>query len=477
MLDGGLRVFAAEALFPVTALITAAFLARRLGRDGYGLLTLSVTLVSVVQWTISDLFASATVHHVSQARDWVPVGRAVLRAHFIIALVCGIAVALFAGPIATLLGQPSLEPYLRLLAIDIPLYGFVLPHRFVLTGLGRYSGQAAAMACRWLARLSFIVLFVQAGLSIYGAILGLIAATLVEIVVARRYVRVPLLGRSQFRIQAMSPTIAPLFVFSVLMRAFAYSDIIVLTILGATIGQVGVYAAAANLAIPISLIGGVVSPILLSGLSASVASGDRSGAQQMARQSLRIALLLLPFVGLVCGAAPELVLVLFGPEFADAAVLFVVLAAAAVLRILVHCASVILTAAKKPAWCIPIAMLILLAALLGHIVLIPRLGAEGAALSTLIASGCAAAFALAAIHRVWRVAPPMMSLLRCGLLGAAGYALPQLIPIQGAWVVLQLSLTAPILLLLLFASREFSQDEVVILRSLIRLSPDIERNS
>ena len=83
MLDGTIRVFLAEALFPVTALITAAFLTRRLGPGGYGLLILTATLVGWVELVINSMFSRATIKFVSEAKDWRPIGTALLHRHVV----------------------------------------------------------------------------------------------------------------------------------------------------------------------------------------------------------------------------------------------------------------------------------------------------------------------------------------------------------------------------------------------------------
>jgi len=46
MLDGTIRVFLAEVLFLPSGLLTAAFLNRRLGPEGYGMFTKATTLVA-----------------------------------------------------------------------------------------------------------------------------------------------------------------------------------------------------------------------------------------------------------------------------------------------------------------------------------------------------------------------------------------------------------------------------------------------
>ena len=79
MLEGSIRNFLAEALFPLTALVTAAFLTRRLGPDGYGLLVLAVTLVVLIEWSLNSIFSRATIKHVGEAKDWHGLSRFRLR--------------------------------------------------------------------------------------------------------------------------------------------------------------------------------------------------------------------------------------------------------------------------------------------------------------------------------------------------------------------------------------------------------------
>ena len=78
MVNGTVRVFLAEAVFPLTGLITAAFLTRRLGPAGYGLFTLVATVVTWVEGSLVTVFARATFKFVAEAEDWRPIGTAVV---------------------------------------------------------------------------------------------------------------------------------------------------------------------------------------------------------------------------------------------------------------------------------------------------------------------------------------------------------------------------------------------------------------
>src|SRR6187549_291420 len=69
-IDGTILVFLSEALLLPTGLVTAAYLTRRLGSAEYGLLALTVTLVTWLEWTIASLFSRATIKLVGETADW-----------------------------------------------------------------------------------------------------------------------------------------------------------------------------------------------------------------------------------------------------------------------------------------------------------------------------------------------------------------------------------------------------------------------
>ncbi|MEQ1626805.1 MAG: oligosaccharide flippase family protein, partial [Nitrospira sp.] len=139
MLEGSLRNLLAEALFPVTALVTAGFLTRQLGAEGYGVLALAVTLVSWIQWSLNAVFSRATIKYVSEASDWRPVGTAAVNLQLFAGSGAMLLIWILAVPSSWLFGEPNLAWYLGLLAIDIPLSCVVQAHRHILNGVGRFG--------------------------------------------------------------------------------------------------------------------------------------------------------------------------------------------------------------------------------------------------------------------------------------------------------------------------------------------------
>ena len=214
IVDGTIWVFLAEALLVPTGFFITVFLTRRLGPEDYGLFTLAAVLVAWIESSIKSLFASTMVKFVGQAEDWRPVGATVAQLHLAASAGATLLLWLFASPIATLLDEPALATYLRLSALDIPLYSLARVHRNILVGIGDFRQRALVSAGRWITRLLLIVLLVELGFSVPGAILGSIGASLVELVIGRYYVRPSLFARANFPVRPLWGYAAPLFLFS-----------------------------------------------------------------------------------------------------------------------------------------------------------------------------------------------------------------------------------------------------------------------
>ena len=93
----------------------------------------------------------------------------------------------------------------------------------------------------------------------------------------------------------------------------------------------------------------------------------------------------------------------FEVDFPDAAPLLTLLFAAGVGFSVTSVAVAIITAADRPTIVSMLGVGILGAAIIGHLVLIPRLGALGAATVTAVTGASGAALTIGIVHSVWRV--------------------------------------------------------------------------
>ena len=456
---GSARVFIAEAISLPTGLITAAFLARRFGPDGYGVFTLTMAIVAWLEWTLASLFARAAVKLVADAEDWRPAGAVTLRMYGAGGLVGFAALWLSAMPLAALMHEPSLTRYLRVIAFDVPLFMVTQAHQQILVGTGQYARRATVAAWRWGARMVLVLILVGAGLSIAGGLVAIVGASVLELMAARWFVRPMLRGATVGHTRLMWAYALPLFAAAVSLRLFDKLDLFVLKALGASAAVAGLYGAAQNLTIIPSLVALSVTTLLLSTLSRALRSGDHVGARTLAVNAMRGVLALFPFAGVAAGASTALATMIYGPEFAATGPLLAVLIFAAIMSVMIAVASAILIAAGQPRAAMLASLPVAPLALVGHLIVIPRFGATGAAYVTLVVAAIGASTTVVAVHRTWRVWPPAATIVRSLVVSVAALAVGSWGRTTGAMAVVELATMSAAVALLLVASGELTPTE------------------
>jgi O-antigen/teichoic acid export membrane protein len=467
LLGGTARIFFAEALIVPASVVTAAFLSRRLGVAGYGLWTLSTVIVVWVETNVAAALTRPAIKLVAEAHDWRRAASAALRLYAIAGFALAALCFALAPLVSALLGEASLALYLRVLACEIPIFCLAQAHRSVLVARGRFRERALTTAARWLARVVFIVGFTLATRSITGALAGIVLASLVELVVCRVYVRPKFFGAAHLGVREVLETTAPLVVSALCLSLFNRLDLLMLKSLGGTNVGAGLYGVAQNLALLPTLFSFSLAPVLLSTLSRALRDGDMRGARALAQQAMRIVIVCAPFIAAVAGCAPEIVRLVFGESFAEAAPLFRLLVASSLALVVLSVALCVLTAAGRLAWTIKLTLPLLLYAAAGHLVFIPRAGATGAAAVTCAVSCAGALAGVVLVARLWKVAPPVATVARAALASALAFAACALIPAPDWLVVFKLAAVGTLSLASLLALGEFTSAESASARTLL----------
>lgn len=467
MVDGTVRILLAELLFPLTALITTGFLTRQLGPQGYGVLALALTTIIWIESAITSFFTKATIKFVGETNDWEPVAAMIIRLSLKVGIAAMVFVWLLAAPLSVLLNEPDLVLYLRICAVDIPILCLGQAYRNVLLGMGNYKGGAVARAGRWIARMCLVVVLVEAGLSITGALFGVIGSSGVELWLSRRY-----LGSSMLVKQPQVPIPiqrygALLFVSSLCLICVNGMDLFMLKILGGTATQAGIYSAAQSLSLLPGLFSWTFSSLLLATLSRQLADGQLERARELARDAMRVALWLVPVAAIIAGAAPEIVRVVFGSAFVTAGPLLALLIVGAVANVMMMVSLTVMTAAGLPARTVMFTAPLVPLALGGHLLLIPRLGQQGAALVTVGISLLGASAAVVGVYALWKVWPPIGSFLRSLVVALVVSAAALLWPTSGLFVFAKLIVLGMVSLLGYWWIGEFRQGEIAVVRSLL----------
>ncbi len=460
MFCGGLHVFLSEALVLPTGLLTAAYLSRKLGPEGYGLLILAATAASWVEWSVTSLFSRTSFKFVGEREDWPPVAAVILRLHLYLSLAAAAVFYLLATPLASLLNEPVLGDYLRLFALEIPFFCLAKGYRNVLVGIGKFSERAVGGAAYWVARMVFIVALVAAGLSIRGAILGSIAAAMAEFLIVRHYLALPLFLRSDFPARHLWGYSIPLFLSATSRRIFQKLDLFTLKSLGAGAALAGFYGAAQNLLFLSGIFLQSFAPLLLSTLSRLLGTDRETAGRQLARNAMRLVIALLPLCGLFAGSVREIVRFIYGAAFAPAIPLFTILVLGELGAIMISVTTAIMTALGYPRLPFFLNISIVLLAFVGYLAVVPVFGAPGAAAVTTTASLLGAAVGMGVIFKLWRVSPPAATLLRSLAVTGVIYTLSHAWPAGQWWLAIELpvlTLAIPLFFLLL---GEFSSAEI-----------------
>jgi O-antigen/teichoic acid export membrane protein len=462
---GTARIFTADALLLPTGLLTAAYLSRELGPGRYGLYALAAAIVVWLEWSVTALYARATLKLVAEADDWRGVGATITWAHVVTGALVGALVAVCAVPLADLLAAPALAAPLRLFSLDVPIVCAATAHRNLLVGIGRYGTRAAASAARSISRMALAIGLVAAGFGVNGAIAGVVASSAVELLVTRLAVRPRWRRDPAVALSGLAEVALPLLLFAASVRLLDKLDILALQRVGRSVADTGVYAAAQNLAVAPGLFASVLSGLLMAMLGRLRREGRVDHARWLSRGALRVLVLLVPFAAIVAGGAGPIVRVVFGAEFAGAIPLVGFLVFAAMGLLVLGVASAILTAWDHAWDAVIVAVPAVVLGLAGYALAIPPLGARGAAIVTACIALVAALGSLVALRARLRFSVPAATIIRGVAVSVIAFAAAR--ALDGAVVDLTalggLLLLGAAVPLCFLATGELTRDELALL--------------
>jgi O-antigen/teichoic acid export membrane protein len=455
---GVLMGLLAEGLALPTGLLTAAFLGRALGPAGYGLFALAASLVGLIEWAIGSLFSRSTIKLVGESHRWTGIAATAFRWQ----LAAGVAVAAIlwvAAPrLAMVFDVPELAPAFRLFAFELPAFSLFAASRNVLAGRGLYGRRALASAARWTSRLLLVVLFVSAGMSVHGAILGSIGALIVGWAVSP--LSISLIARRGEGTGRLLGYALPLFLLVLSLRLYEKLGLFALKLLGGTVEEAGVYAAAQNLAIVPLMMAQTATPLLLAALSRARRDADAASERRMVGTAIRLTAWSLPFAAVVSGAAGEVMSLVYGPSFFPGGPVAAILMLGSVATILVSVNTTVLIAADRAGLALVLSAPLVLLAVAGYLAAIPALGGIGAALVTSGLAALAAGVMTTAALGSCNVPFPGATAWRVVIVGCLAWLVTAAWPSSGAWLVVKMSAVSAGILVLMMATRELSLADI-----------------
>lgn len=474
-IDGTIRVFLAEALIVPTGLVTAIYLTNHLGKTGYGLFTLVATLIAWIEWSITSIFTRATIKFISEAKDdWKGVGTVVVWAHLALSIAAMAVLMILADPIADFMDLEAMQNDIRLFALDLPLFSLAQAHRHILIGKGDFRHRALTSVGRWVTRMILMVGLVHLGYGVNGAILGALGASVVELIVARYHARAPFFSRaSNFPLAKLFGYAVPLFLAAMSLRLYEKLDVFLLRPLGQAAGEVGVYGAAQNIALIPGIFAMSFSPLLLSTLIRTLKHGSVKRSKEMARDAMRFTVMMLIGAAIMAGAGPEIVKLVFKPEFSHAGTLLGVLIIGTTSAVMISVGTSILIAAGRPTWTVALCAPLVPLAAMGHVLIIPHHQSLGAASVTCATAFIGAVGAVLAVYKIWKIYPPFGTIARTVIVAIAAGMIAHHLKTNGIWLLVKIPTIGLCALAAMALLGEFSAKERATAWSLLGYHPAV----
>jgi O-antigen/teichoic acid export membrane protein/SAM-dependent methyltransferase len=466
LFSGSVQMLLAEGLSMPAGIVAAAYLTRQLGPLGYGLFALSASIIATIEWFVISMLARASIKAAADSDDWRATAVALIQRHVALGLALGLACWAAAGLMARWLDVPALASLLRFSAIQIPIVALGAALLSVLVGRGFYQTRALARAMRWISRLVFILIFVGAGMGVRGAILAGICAAIASGLIAQAVLRVNPFGRAA-TLSGFWRLALAVFTTVASVRLIERMGLVFLKAFGGTIPEVGFYAAAQNFTHGPGLFALAVAPLLISAIAQAHRAGDEPLARILCRDALRGIVWLLPTAGIAAGAAGEIVSLVYGRGFEDAAPLAQYLVFAGVAFAGLSITGAILAAYDRARWAVVATVPVFPVALAGYFVAVPIWGSVGAAAVTTLASAVGLVGTLIAVHRLLEVTTPRGTIVRATIVTILCWMAAAYWSTPGLMVMVKAGVIATVAVLVIALIGEVTPGEMNLLRTLV----------
>lgn len=473
MASGSLWIGLARASLIPFGIITAIFLARRLGPSDLGVYAVAASVAFWVQQTINGFLDRAAIKLIAEGNDWKAIATAVIQIYGVVGSGGAVLLMVSAPFLASFLNSPPLEPAVRLFALMLPLMSVMLGHQHTLLGRREFR-RSALVSLSALSRPLLLLLLVGIGWGVNGAVLSQVGGALIELLVLRLLIPVPLLRRVPIPVRRILRYAAPFFLDTMGRQLNSRIDLWTVQVFVGSAGA-GYYSAASSAVMPLRTFGQVVTPLLLASLSHAWQQGNSEAARTLARQTLRLLSCLLPMVAIVAGAAPGLVTLVFGSRFLPAAPILAWLSLGAFASFVLSFTTVTLGALDQPGMIAAFTLPMLVVSALGSWLFVPRIGAVGAALTTVVTQWGAMAASVWFLHRRTGITVDVRRFLRVIPLAVLGYGLASALPAPGLWVIPQVMAIGLLMLALLFVIGSLTRGDLAFFYSLLVHERDMLR--
>ena len=466
MFKGTIYLTGSRIVFIITGFLLNAMLGRWLGPEQFGIFGIINAVLTVFEVTIAASIARGVSKFVAE-NEASP--RTVINGAFIIQAVSGIFIfaAVFFGAdlIADLLQDHGLSGYFRMLAFLIPVTGLAIVYESSLNGIRAFGRQAVLILVFHISRLVWVLSFVVMGLAVKGAILGLIVAEITRLFVGRYFCR-ELGGKG---------SIGPmkLLEFGVQMGALSFTYVILMNIDLMAVKVIlkessltGFYNAALTISKMPSFLMGALSATLFPSIVRSISENDRVLTEKYINQTMKyLLMIIMPLTFLISATTEGLIFFVYGSDYVPSAQPLSILIFGWAFLAISTVFNTIILATDKPYVAALIGLLLIPVSILLNLVLIQRMGINGAAWAATVTNVVGCALAGGYVYLCFNTLVKFASVARILLSSIVIYFLAILYPVSGALLLGKYFFLFPVFFILLFVFGEITIDDIINLKS------------
>ena len=352
----------------------------------------------------------------------------------------------------------------RIAALDIPFFGLYVATSHILNGHRSFAEESLGVMIYAAAKVVGILILVLVGVTIVGALIVNAAASIVALAYVASRVGSASLRLTLRHQRALIRLAVPVGLFALGSQLLVSLDLWSLNALGTQVAdsEKGFYVAATNLARLTNIAGFVMLAVLVPSVARAMAEGDLDLVRRATRGAGRfLAVALIPMCAVAIAEAPAIMTLVFSDEYREGASLLVILTVSHGLfftLFMSFCGILIGISRERDAAVIALAVLPL--ALVANILLIRGLGAPGAALAALAATGTAAAASGVRVRRAVGSILAYSELAKVVVASLAIWALATWIPTGGALLLVELGGLAVVYLAGLYVMRLIGPEDV-----------------
>ncbi len=458
---GTVKLVIAQVVMAACGVATHIYLTRALQPKLYGLLAVVTSVIIWWEAIGAALVRNATTRFVARAGEqWQGAASTAVRTMIVWGTVLMILGIVTAPLVSGALGRPELTPYLWLFSIDLAFFPLFVTVAEVLAGRRMYTRYAGSWAFYWVAKAALVIGLVALGLSVEGAIIGSILASVVGVAAAWSWSGA---GLKQGTLPARQLVLfgLPLTGIMLLRRTVQNMDLWAITRLLTGYDRVAYYGLAQYISRAILMLPVAVSGAVFPTLTQAIARGDQSACRQLVHQSFRFALVItVAALAVLGGSMPELIVLIFGAEFGPATTVAVYLLVAAVLFAVEFIGNQLLVAAGKPGLCLAAFAPVVPVNIVLNYFLVSRYDMLGGALATIITAALLAAVMIVLVWREFRTIISPLTVLRTLLAGAVIYVIGINVSTPGWPVLLKCGGLALLYGLVLMAEGELHKSDL-----------------